>query len=242
MLTLRKRYSSVRSGRGRTISRTISQGYSDADSTIGNNPWEDTPARTRTGTNGNTRQRPTRLSFDAASGVIMLPEDANWLMEDVTSSDEDEDEDGEGGGEQSEVDYGVEYARGRDGEGGIEDGEGQGEGERTPTEEMPGNTIGRNNNKRASLGSLGLGLRIPSNAVGSTSQGSNIDLDADASGGGPSASTSTNTGIGGTGSTTTTPSKRHGTYFHHPERSRRRSGVSASANASSTGTLAFPKK
>ncbi|KAL5504873.1 hypothetical protein ACEPAH_7536 [Sanghuangporus vaninii] len=96
VLTLRKRYSTIRKGnRRRTVSQVTvpeqagtdpREGYSDAESTLGN-PWSDVRAD---GQNQHERRVNHRLSFDDASGVITLPEDANWLMEDV-GSDSDED-------------------------------------------------------------------------------------------------------------------------------------------------------
>lgn len=99
VLTLRKRYSTIRKGaRKRTVSQATApdhlgtdarEGYSDADSTT-RNPWSDVR------TDGDQRPSQTerrvnrRLSFDDASGVIILPEDANWLMENI-GSDSDED-------------------------------------------------------------------------------------------------------------------------------------------------------
>jgi len=49
------------------------------------NPWEDTrPRHLRSGSgNGNHR-----LSFDVASGVIMLPDSGDWLEEDADSDEE----------------------------------------------------------------------------------------------------------------------------------------------------------
>jgi hypothetical protein len=52
------------------------------------NPWDDSmsgvsPARIA------PMQLQHRLSFDEASGVITLPENGDWLIEDVDSDDED---------------------------------------------------------------------------------------------------------------------------------------------------------
>ena len=49
------------------------------------NPWEDTPHRLQT-TPAIVNHR---LSFDHASGVIMLPEDESWLGDDLDSDEED---------------------------------------------------------------------------------------------------------------------------------------------------------
>ncbi|EJD08522.1 DUF221-domain-containing protein [Fomitiporia mediterranea MF3/22] len=99
VLTLRKRYGSIRKGgRRRTISASFLQeqdaggreraGYSDADSTLGN-PWTDYQ---RDEQNGQDARRVShRLSFDNATGVIVLPEDAHWLMEDADTDSEEED-------------------------------------------------------------------------------------------------------------------------------------------------------
>jgi hypothetical protein len=58
-----------------------------SDPTVGN-PWEDTRPnvshRSRTPVQLNHR-----LSFDQASGVIMLPDDGDWLIEDGDSDEED---------------------------------------------------------------------------------------------------------------------------------------------------------
>lgn len=98
VLTLRKRYSSIRKGkRGRTISQSLAQepgvglgreGYSDAESTLGN-PWSDLRTDERRASQS-ARKVNHRLSFDDASGVIILPEEAHWLMEDVDSDSEED--------------------------------------------------------------------------------------------------------------------------------------------------------
>jgi calcium permeable stress-gated cation channel len=87
VLTLRKRYSV----RGEPTRPTRSGGPEESpesptvltESTIGN-PWEDavSPTAERTG------QLQRRLSFDHASGVIMLPDEEDWLE---AESDSDED-------------------------------------------------------------------------------------------------------------------------------------------------------
>jgi hypothetical protein len=93
VLTLRKRPSMVRTRSG---SRNFSHGTPGPSSAngvrqdpvhvaINTNPWEDMrPQHSRSGSgNGNHR-----LSYDVASGVIMLPDDADWLEDDVDSDEE----------------------------------------------------------------------------------------------------------------------------------------------------------
>jgi hypothetical protein len=109
VLTLRKRYSIHRG------TRQVAAGSRDfvvgglssnagvqedsgatADPAVANNPWEDArPSLTPVPLHH-------RLSFDHASGVIMLPEDGDWLVEDV-DSDEEEDYGTENGLEHSQV-------------------------------------------------------------------------------------------------------------------------------------------
>jgi len=97
-LTLRKRYSIARGGRGgRQQSRDRDGGVAGgepssaaedpADPTSIIDPWQDYTERPSHG-----RTLSHRLSYDHASGVIMLPDEAEWLH------DEDD----------SEEDYGVE--------------------------------------------------------------------------------------------------------------------------------------
>lgn len=112
VLTLRKKYSIVRDRPQRQVSDdSAASGPSndDADgngagaptgdrpepsdrSVIERNPWdEDQPAarpRPRTHRSGHNAQIQRRLSFDAASGVIVLPEDENWLGEEDSDSDD----------------------------------------------------------------------------------------------------------------------------------------------------------
>lgn len=104
VLTLRKRYSMVRRGvrqmttgmlsSGRTYAdgeqssaQELAGGTSDPAST---NPWQDT----RPGPSHRSQTAPQplhhRLSFDHASGVIMLPEGENWLMDEEYSDSEDD--------------------------------------------------------------------------------------------------------------------------------------------------------
>ena len=48
------------------------------------NPWEDSHSRTARLSQGSASQN-HRLSFDHATGVIMLPDDGDWLIEDSDS-------------------------------------------------------------------------------------------------------------------------------------------------------------
>ena len=190
VLTLRKRYSTVRrSKQGRRVSRAEysqygaqhgvegdegegregrGEGYSDGDSTLGNrNPWSD--LRTNGGTTQQqdidggvsgeegTRRVRNRLSFDDATRIIVLPEDAQWLMEDVNSSD-------------SEDEYGNESTA-------------------PPSPD-------------------------------STSNGAGVSGDGVGVGAGGSSGIGVGVGESTTPTPVPTPSKRHGTYFHHPERRR----------------------
>ncbi|KAF5381794.1 hypothetical protein D9615_005509 [Tricholomella constricta] len=95
VLTLRKRYSSVRGRRQSSVPPTRDFDLAGPSSSAGaqangaeeltavNNPWED--AQPRSGSNGLNH----RLSFDVASGVIMLPDDGDWLEDDADSDEED---------------------------------------------------------------------------------------------------------------------------------------------------------
>ncbi|KAK7457008.1 hypothetical protein VKT23_010311 [Stygiomarasmius scandens] len=93
VLTLRKRPSVTRRSRasiGPGTSYTDGNGNDQGPSTSNLNPWSDvqssSPVRT---SNGNKLAH--RLSFDHATGVIMLPEDGGWLAdEDEMDSDEEE--------------------------------------------------------------------------------------------------------------------------------------------------------
>ena len=114
VLTLRKKYSAVRrpqsqqsndsgasassepSGSGAaagTSPTQLGERVEPSDrSVLDRNPWEEDHSTAR------SRPRPhsqrtagqvyRRLSFDAASGVIALPEDGNWLGEDESDSDD----------------------------------------------------------------------------------------------------------------------------------------------------------
>lgn len=55
------------------------------------NPWTDeSSSQTRGVRNDQSRKVNHRLSFDDASGVIVLPEDAHWLMDDIDSDSEED--------------------------------------------------------------------------------------------------------------------------------------------------------
>ncbi|KAG6866159.1 hypothetical protein C0991_008113 [Blastosporella zonata] len=104
VLTLRKRYGSIRGIRGSPTNLDLGlAGPSTAPGTqadasdVGRNPWEDAPPRQ--GTNGTSLNH--RLSFDVASGVIMLPENGNWLEESADSDEDDFGTENTGGLEQS---------------------------------------------------------------------------------------------------------------------------------------------
>ena len=92
VLTLRKRYSvSARRGSrvptagGETIALGGPSSTNQLDPTVVSNPWEDAV---------NPRQRSHtlshRLSYDHASGVIMLPDDGDWIEADDDDSDEED--------------------------------------------------------------------------------------------------------------------------------------------------------
>lgn len=103
VLTLRKRYSSLRKASrpavegveaiGLRLNESRSEengGYSDRDSTL-INPWSEghieTPSASVT---PGAKILQHRLSFDDASGVIALPDHANWLMEEADSDSEED--------------------------------------------------------------------------------------------------------------------------------------------------------
>lgn len=94
VLTLRKRASVVRNRGGSRDVGSRTPGALSANGVeqdpihvaINSNPWEDTrPQHLRSGSGSGDR----RLSFDVASGVIMLPDDGDWLENDVDSDEED---------------------------------------------------------------------------------------------------------------------------------------------------------
>ncbi|KAJ7595897.1 hypothetical protein C8J56DRAFT_852889 [Mycena floridula] len=95
VLTLRKRPSTIRrrsmarpattygqpgSSYGPPSAITVDPGTPADPTSTASNPWEDVPHRVN-----------HRLSFDHATGVIMLPEDESWLHEEEGNSDEEED-------------------------------------------------------------------------------------------------------------------------------------------------------
>ncbi|KAE9392544.1 DUF221-domain-containing protein [Gymnopus androsaceus JB14] len=92
VLTLRKRPSGVRRSRlVSTSSSPMPTPLSNAESSVASNPWEDAhslPTARRTQTTPNMVHH--RLSFDHATGVIMMPDDDNWLVDDVDSDEEDD--------------------------------------------------------------------------------------------------------------------------------------------------------
>lgn len=100
VLTLRKRYSTVRR-RTKSVGPgtapgleavAISENGIDEDST--RNPWSDLRDADVNGAGGDAlgpqRTLAHRLSFDDATGIITLPEDSHWLMEDVDSDSEED--------------------------------------------------------------------------------------------------------------------------------------------------------
>ena len=103
VLTLRKRYSAGRRGGRRQQSQdsrrdvgSTSTGVirvegpdsSNVDAPVINNPWEDARPRARQSQHDGPPLA-HRLSYDHASGVIMLPDDGEWLDDD---DDDDSDE------------------------------------------------------------------------------------------------------------------------------------------------------
>ena len=109
VLTLRKRYSvgprrsvrrpsqdSRREG-GSTSTAGVRLEAPDGSTTVDpviNNPWEDArPGITSTPRRSYRHGAPPlrhRLSYDHASGVIMLPDDGNWLQQDGDEADDDD--------------------------------------------------------------------------------------------------------------------------------------------------------
>ncbi|KIK63926.1 hypothetical protein GYMLUDRAFT_241156 [Collybiopsis luxurians FD-317 M1] len=86
VLTLRKRPSTVR--RSRVVSTSIpTPGSSSENNGTTSNPWQDARSSRRSQTTPNVLHH--RLSFDHASGVIMMPDDENWLVDDVDSDEDD---------------------------------------------------------------------------------------------------------------------------------------------------------
>lgn len=104
VLTLRKRYSIVRRGVRQMTTGMLpgGKGYTDEDNAAqqlaagtpnptSSNPWED--ARPGPSRRSQTAPPPLhhRLSYDHASGVIMLPEGQSWLGDDLEDSDSEDD-------------------------------------------------------------------------------------------------------------------------------------------------------
>ncbi|KAL4243386.1 CSC1 family protein, partial [Abortiporus biennis] len=99
VLTLRKRYSIARPSATQPRYPTVDQdatheeeGETSSTNEVVANPWQDSSAgasSSRRPGNHHHRQLSHRLSFDAASGVIMLPEDDDWLEEEESDSDQD---------------------------------------------------------------------------------------------------------------------------------------------------------
>jgi len=97
VLTLRKRYSTIRRG-SRNVTSVAgnstgshpgdrSGSYTDEIPVL--DPWSET--RTNVPRRAATHPRLAhRLSFDDASGVIVLPEEAQWMMEDIDSDSDDD--------------------------------------------------------------------------------------------------------------------------------------------------------
>lgn len=103
VLTLRRRFSGLRRG-GRHLaneghefvqSRTIPNFAPSSILGETGNPWDETSANAEEGLLGRRETRAStlhhRLSFDPASGVIMLPDNGDWLVEDIEHSSDDED-------------------------------------------------------------------------------------------------------------------------------------------------------
>ena len=109
VLTLRKKFSIVKrpqsqhsdaSGTSGAPSGSNTNGASEQPtgvepsdrSVLDRNPWEEEQAaarpRPRTHRSTHSGQIHRRLSFDAASGVIVLPEDENWLEAEDSDSDD----------------------------------------------------------------------------------------------------------------------------------------------------------
>lgn len=92
VLTLRKKPSKVR--RAKASNPPTEESYTDSvsgpsDHAVSSNPWEDAqapPAR-----RAQTEPVPLshRLSYDQASGVIMLPDDDRWMGDEIDSDEED---------------------------------------------------------------------------------------------------------------------------------------------------------
>ncbi|KAH9475924.1 Calcium permeable stress-gated cation channel 1 [Psilocybe cubensis] len=172
-----------------------------------------------------------RLSYDHASGVIMLPDDGAWLSDHSHSSDDDDDDD-------SEVDYGVQGARANGlalSESMISEGA-ESEAAAAAMEAGEGVPLG--------LGGVGGSSSTFTSASASAGAaagtGAGVGTGASTSGGGAAgAGTGTGTagpgavmGMAGLGQSIGQRLSRYGTYFHHPER--RRTGSIANVSAAAT--------
>ncbi|KAK2460006.1 hypothetical protein APHAL10511_008012 [Amanita phalloides] len=102
VLTLRRRLSGFRRGGRRLVdegheflqNRRVPK-FSGGIPGETRNPWEDTISDAEQGTLRDNRASGStlhhRLSFDPASGVIMLPDNGDWLIDDTEHSSDDED-------------------------------------------------------------------------------------------------------------------------------------------------------
>lgn len=113
VLTLRKRFSSVRRKRTKSMgpgievsedifnadvpfdqtTRRAAASAASSHEDLRRNPWQSDSslARPNSRAQPSNRQLAHRLSFDDGTGVITLPDDADWLMEEVDSSDSEAD-------------------------------------------------------------------------------------------------------------------------------------------------------
>ena len=93
VLTLRKRLGSVRKATRTNPSRQIITEDAGLGGFLnGENPWT-IDSLSQSGSeqsDQNRRKIKHRLSFDDASGVIVLPEDVQWLMDDMDSDSEED--------------------------------------------------------------------------------------------------------------------------------------------------------
>ncbi|KAH7338447.1 DUF221-domain-containing protein [Rhizoctonia solani] len=97
VLTLRKRRTSRQRRSARRESRTHTSGTSSAPNgrngltEAGENPWREDSAASGSGNqSGNGSQTlPHRLDYDHATGIIMLPEDSDWMGEDESSAEDE---------------------------------------------------------------------------------------------------------------------------------------------------------
>lgn len=91
VLSLRKRYSMLRkkvTSRSRTTANGEDEVHALASDTHASNPW----AETGVGPSRAQNNHHHRLSYDPASGVIMLPEGDDWLLEEDDDDDDSSDE------------------------------------------------------------------------------------------------------------------------------------------------------